>query len=308
MSATDTCTTPANPTLGDELRAAFNDADLIGMVYAESFAARRDNLPHHGNTACGLGRAVPGCDGLCSTAIVLIIEDLIGFYRRQLDRGQIGRLDNPGGYARTIIRRRHLDVVRALTRPEGGYARPERIADLSKAPAYLGLSDDIDARLVSATMFYLRSETTTTTWQRVCDNAHATCTRHGLTLADGEARVRLDGFIDRALAAGGRAEEFVRREILDLLDARQTTVTDELADNLASIRTLEHDRTDAALDEHAITSLLDNLDAHLDQHGGWGTAPHSARREAVTLLIDLPSDSDVDGYIDLIDTVRTRRG
>lgn len=290
MSVTDTCTTPVNRQT-DRLREAFADPDLLGMVYAETYRSRRDHLPHRAARACLLDREEAGCDGLCSLAITLVIEDLVAYYGRQLARGRIGELDNPGGYARTIVRCRHRDVVRSLTIPEGGYHRPERLADAAAQPAYLGLSDEADGLLVSAAMHYLRSGRTRTTWSAVCEHAESVGRRRGAALAPGEARTRLDRFVARALATGGRAEAFVRRELLDLLDARSVSVTDDIerhaARSAAAGRNAD-DQLSHALDARALADLLTELDRTLAGDGGWEGAPRRARYRAVRRRFGLP--------------------
>lgn len=263
------------------LRAIFEDVDVLGMVYAETYRARRDNLPHRSDAACLLTEEVVGCDGLCSAAVAGVIDDAVGFYRRQLVRGVVGELLNPGGYARTIIRQRHLDVVRALTTPDGGYRRPERIADPAKRPAYLGLADEVDGLLVSASMFFLRSGRTVTTWARVCEHAEATCIRKGFSLEPGEGRVRLDRFVAAALRKGGRAEAFVRREVLDLLAARSVTPVAAVADHTEVLAPGQDEQHEAALDRHLLKGLLGSIDAALVASGGWSGAAQADRVAAV---------------------------
>lgn len=303
MSAADTRTT-VNPASPERLRRIFDDADALGMVYAETYRARRDNLPHDVDAACGLTRQVPGCDGLCSVAIAEVIEDLVGFYRRQLQRGVADDLANPGGYARSIIRKRHLDVIRALATPEDGYRRPERIADASKRPAYLRLVDDIDGLLVAASMFYLRSGATPTDWARVCEHAEATCRRKGHHLSPGEGQSRLDRFVAGALEAGGRAEAFVRRELLDLLAARSVTSVANFRGRSTPTGTEPDEHIDAGLDRAYVTALLKAVDAELTSAGGWSQATPAERREAVARALgNQPSDADLGTVISLISEI-----
>lgn len=306
MSTADTCTpSTTNSKLASDLRSRLHQVDLLGMVAAETYHARRNHLPHTRDVACLIDAEAEGCEGLCFEAILAVVEDTVGFYRRQLERGDIGTLDNPGGYARRIVQRRHLDVVRSFTIPDGGYTRPERLADAKTRPAYLGLRDDIDGRIVAATIQFLRSGTSPVSWPALCEQAESACLRHGLPISPGEARERLDHLIDRAQAHGGRRAEFFRREILDLYHQRQTQMTSaphvltSTALTVSPVNDIDQQHVDAL----ALADLLDRLDARLKTHGGWDYADDRARRTAIER--ELPTtDVPTRDIIALIDEVR----
>ena len=284
MSTAVACTPrTTHSQLANDLRSFLHQVDLIGMVAAETYDARRNHLPHHRDVACLIDAEAEGCEGLCFEAILAVIDDTVGFYRRQLDRGDIGTLDNPGGYARCIIQRRHLDVVRSFTIPTGGYSRPERLADAKTRPAYLGLRDDIDGRIVAATTQFLRSGTQPVTWTALCEHAETACLRRGLAIAPGEARTRLDHLIDTSQADNGRRGEFFRREILDPYPRRQTHMTGMPHLSESTSLTVAHpgDIDQNHVDALALTDLLERIDAHLDAHGGWDYADRDARRAAI---------------------------
>ena len=310
MSARTT-TQPATPLHHPttHLRTLLHQEDALGMVYAETWRARRDNLPHRGDTACLLGSDAPGCDGLCAVAVVEVIEDVVGFYGRQLERGTVEPLRSPGGYARTIVRRRHLDVVRSLTTPEGGYSRPERLAHPDKRPAYLGLRDTVDGRILSAVIFYLRSNDSPTDWGRVCGHAEAACLRLGISLAPGEAESRLQRIVSHALADGGRAARFIEREVLELLRARMVIPLPQ--DVPAGVAEYSLPMTQRPLDasqQQVIDEVLYRLHETFAEHGGWNNAPMQQRNRALhTILGAAITSADEKELIDTVTELLERR-
>lgn len=305
MSASH-ATSPDHATARPEvegLRVAFEDADLLGMVYAETYRARRDNLPHARDEACQLDRDVEGCDGLCALAVAQVISDVVGYYARQVERGTSAPLKNPGGYARQMVRLRHLDIVRALTTPDGAYQRPDRLTKTATRPAYLPLSDDIDGILISSAMLYLRSGSSSTTWEAVCRAAANSARRQGYDLDDDAARDRLDNVVSSAIASGGRAETFVRRELLDPCAARAPRVSiDDERVTLPAIP--ESSGTLAEIDgdeaSHALVRLVHRLDERLRKHGGWARA---GQRTKVAVIADELEVDDQAVATDLADAV-----
>lgn len=278
----------ANPNaLAQELRSALDSTDALGMLYAETYATRRDNLPHDTNAACLLGRDAPGCEGLCAQAVVEVREDLVAYYRRQVASGRIGPLDNPGGYARTIVRLRHRDVVCALTRPNGGYARPERLARPTR-PAYLDL-DEVDGRILASAIAFLRSGLSPTDLEQVGASCEQACVRAGIAIATGEGLLRLERIIATSQAGNARAATFVQREILDLLAARRVELHGDIEvaqDDRRDRDGRTDDVEDLVTDAVTLQDLIEQVQRRLASYGGWGPAPQSARERALRDLRD----------------------
>lgn len=303
MPATTRLPTQPNPdVLAASFRATLDSADVLGMLYAETYTSRRDLLPHSGDAACLLHRPAPGCDGLCSLAVALIIDDLVGYYHRQVAGGRIAALDNPGGYARSLVRLRHRDVVSALTRPDGGYARPERLARAATRPHYLGL-DDAEGLLLATAIAYLRSGSTPTDLDKVGAAAEAACRRAGHRVTHGEGPALLRGVIAHLLTTGGRAASFVQREVLDLLAARSIDSLRD-GDDATPAGHVGHSDSDAEerlADALYLREIVTRVEAHLTSVGGWRRASIADRAEAVLTVGADWVERDLATCITLID-------